>query len=232
MARAWTRAIFVAPRVRANQPDASLLAHPSVMESLSTIALRMKRAGAWRLCAGALLTTVLCRPALATEAPEATHKAETAAAKPEAPAVVAAPVEPPMTEAQASVRKYCMNIAAAATDARFAWQSRKLLEVETRIKARVAELDAKQAELKAWLDHREQMAREARDNLVGIYGKMKPETAAAQISALNDETAAAVLAALTPRQASAIFNEMTPPDRAAKLAGLMSAPAAASDKKL
>ncbi len=47
-----------------------------------------------------------------------------------------------MSDAQASVRKYCVNIAAAATDARFTWQSKKLLEVETRIKARIAELDA------------------------------------------------------------------------------------------
>lgn len=210
--------------------------------------------------AGCLLAAVLSGTAFASpaEAPEAfpkaeapskaeAHKAE-ASSKAEAPAVkldapAPAPVKPvavptaaaeaQMSDAQASVRKYCMNIAAAATDARFGWQSKKLLEVETRIKARIAELDAKQAELKAWLDRREQVAKEAKENLVGIYAKMKPEMAAAQIGALNDDTAAAVLAALTPRQASAIFNEMTPPDRAAKLAGLLGNPSAgANEKKL
>ncbi len=217
---------------------------------------------AWAGCllAVALSSSTL---AAATEAPEAGQRAEASAKvqaaapkieaaakgeaapdKPAAAAVDAAPVkpagepavvarEPPMTEAQASVRKYCMNIAAAATDARFSWQSKKLLEVETRIKARIAELDSKQAELKAWFDRREQIAKAAKENLVGIYSKMKPETAAAQIGALNDDTAAAVLAALTPRQASAIFDEMTPPDRAAKLAGLLGNPlASANEKKL
>jgi flagellar motility protein MotE (MotC chaperone) len=141
--------------------------------------------------------------------------------------------EPPQTEVQASVRKYCVNIAAAATDARFSWQSKKLVEVETRIKARIADLDAKQLELKAWLNRRDAIAKEAKETLVGIYAKMRPETAAAQIGALDDEMAAAVLAALTPRQASAIFNEITPPERAAKLAGLLASPAASSnDKKL
>ena len=206
----------------------------------------MNKASARLARSGCLLVAVLSGTALASPAvaPEAQHNVEAAAVKPEMPAAPipakpsatpsgTAAAEPPMTETQAGVRKYCMNIAAAATDARFAWQSKKLLEVETRIKARLAELDARQAELKSWLDHREQIAKEAKENLVGIYAKMKPETAAAQISALTDETAAAVLSALTPRQASAIFNEMTPPDRAAKLAGLLGNPlAAANEKKL
>ena len=211
------------------------------MEQGSTAAFTMSRTSARLVRAGCLLAAVLSGAAFANpaEAPEA-PKAEAVAAKPvtsAAPGLApassgVAAAEPPMTETQAGVRKYCMNIAAAATDARFSWQSKKLLELETRIKARVTELDAKQAELKSWLDRRDQVAREAKENLVGIYSKMKPETAAAQISALSDETAAAVLAALTPRQASAIFNEMTPPDRAAKLAGLLGNPSAANEKKL
>jgi flagellar motility protein MotE (MotC chaperone) len=171
--------------------------------------------------------------------PARTEAASAEAAKPTAPAPdVAAKTEAPQrepasTEAQAGVKKYCVNIAAAATDARFSWQSQKLLEVEVRIKARIAELDAKQAELKGWLDRREAINKQAKETLVGIYAKMKPETAAAQIAALDDDMATAVLAALTPRQASAIFNEITPADRAAKLAGLLATPSAsANDKKL
>ena len=141
------------------------------------------------------------------------------------------PPAPLAGEAQASVQKYCANIAAAATDARFAWQSKKLLDLETRIKASVAELDARQAELKSWMEKREAISKQARDNLVGIYAKMKPETAAAQIGALDDDMAIAVLAALSPGKASAIFNEITPTERAAKLAGLLANPAA-GEKKL
>lgn len=165
-----------------------------------------------------------------------TEKADGVKAPLTKPAIAAAVPkvdDPQQGEAQAGVRKYCVNIAAAATDARFSWQSKKLLEVETRIKARIADLDAKQVELKGWLDHREAIAKEAKETLVGIYAKMRPETAAAQIGALDDEMATAVLAALTPRQASAIFNEITPPERAAKLAGLLASPSASSnDKKL
>ena len=198
--------------------------------------------GAGLRWAGCFLVTVLSGSALATEVPEPQHQSETPVVKPDmakpdlaAKAVLLTPPaeSSPTNEAQASVRRYCVNIAAAATDARFNWQAKKLQEVEVRVKARIAELDARQVELKAWLDRREQVNREARENLVGIYAKMRPETAAAQISLLSDETAAAVLAALTPRQASAIFNEMSQPERAAKLAGLLGNPmSAANEKKL
>ena len=129
------------------------------------------------------------------------------------------------------VKKYCANIAAAASDARFAWQTSKLKEVEVRIKARIQDLDAKEAELRTWIEKREAIAKQANEKLVGIYSKMRPETAAAQISTLDDEMAATVLAQLTPGKASAIFNEFVP-ERAAKLAGLIVAgPEKASAEK-
>lgn len=141
--------------------------------------------------------------------------------------------DPLSGENNANARKYCANITAAATDARFAWQSKKLLELETKIKTRIAELDAKEAELKSVLERREAFSKKARETLVGIYAKMNPESAAAQIGALDDEMATAVLSALTPRQASAIFDQITPAERAAKLAGLLANPLAPpADKKL
>lgn len=118
------------------------------------------------------------------------------------------------------VKAYCANIAAAASDARVAWQTGKLNELEARIRGRIAELEAKTAELRAWVAKRDDMEKRAADKLVGIYAKMRPETAATQISTLDDDMAAAVLAGLNPRQASAIFNEFVP-ERAAKLAGLI-----------
>ena len=60
---------------------------------------------------------------------------------------------------------------------------------------------------------------------------MRPETAATQLSALDDDMAAAVLGQLTPGKASAIFNEIVP-DRAAKLAGIIAGTNPTGDKKL
>lgn len=125
------------------------------------------------------------------------------------------------------VRRYCTSIAAAATDSRFAWQTTRLNELEIRVKARIKDLDAKEIELRAWIEKREALERKAAERLVGIYAKMRPETAAVQISSLDDDMAAAVLGQLNPRQASAIFNEINP-ERAAKLAGLIAANPAAN----
>ena len=118
----------------------------------------------------------------------------------------------PLTDAQ----KYCQNIAAAAADARFAWQSKKIAELETQLQQRVADLEAKQAEYRAVLQQREDAMTRAKAALVGIYAHMQPEPAASQLSALDDATAAAVLSQLNPRQASAILDEIAP-DRAVRL---------------
>ncbi len=123
-----------------------------------------------------------------------------------------APAKTTGTDAQ----QFCQNIAAAATEARFAWQTRQLNDLEAKITRRVAELDAKQAELRDVLAKRDAAMKRAQDSLVGIYAKMKPDVAAAQLSALDDVTASAVLAQLNPRASSAILNEIGP-DRAVRL---------------
>ena len=136
---------------------------------------------------------------------------------------VGARAEPTLEPAATpEITRYCTNIAAAASDARFAWQTGKLNELEIRIKARIQDLDTKQAELRGWIEKRDAMVKQANEKMVGIYSKMRPETAAAQISTLEDDMAATVLAQLPPRPASAIFNEI-PADRASKLAALIAA---------
>lgn len=137
----------------------------------------------------------------------------------------------PDAGASPDIRSYCTNIAAAATDARFAWQTARLKDLETRLQARTRELDAKTAELKGWIEKRGALEKEASEKLVGIYGKMRPETAATQINTLPDDMAAAVLSQMNPRQASAIFNEI-PSDRAAKLAVMIAGQPQPDDKKL
>ncbi len=137
-----------------------------------------------------------------------------------------ADVAPPMSDAQ----RYCQNIAAAAADARFAWQSKKLAEAETRIKQRLADLDARQAEVRDILNRYNDALKRAKTALVDIYAKMKPETAALQIAAMDDGAAAAILSQLTAQKASAILNEIAP-DRAVRLVTTMSALVPAADGK-
>ena len=123
----------------------------------------------------------------------------------------------PASEAQ----RYCQNVAAAAADAHFALQTRKLNDLESEITKRVAALEAKEAEVKDVLARHDEAIKRADATLVAIYAKMRPDAAAQQISALDDATAAAVLEQLNARQSSAILNEITP-ERAVKLVNTIS----------
>ena len=151
--------------------------------------------------------------------PSAAHAAAPAPTAPHAAAAPAAPT----TDAQ----RFCQNVAAAAADARFALQTRKLNELEDGIAKRVAALEAKEAEVKAVLAVHEEAKKRAEASLVAIYAKMRPDAAAQQVAGLDDSTAAAVLRGLNARQSSAILNEI-PAERAVKLvnaiAGLVPAP--------
>lgn len=146
-----------------------------------------------------------------------------------------APAQPPAAAAPAAseAQRYCDNIAAVAAEARFAWQTRKLTELQGQVAGRIAELEKKQAELEASLTRRDEAMRKARDTLITVYAKMDPEAAAGQLALLDDGLAAAVLAQLTPKQSSLILNEIKP-ERASQLAAAMTtlpAPEAKTDKK-
>ena len=137
--------------------------------------------------------------------------ARAAGAAPAPAPAASAPV--PTTDAQ----RFCQNVAAAAADARFALQTRRLNELQDAIAKRVAALEAKEAEVKAVLDAHAEAKREAEGALLAIYAKMRPDAAASQIAALDDAVAAALLRGLNARQSSAILGAI-PADRAVKLA--------------
>jgi flagellar motility protein MotE (MotC chaperone) len=118
-------------------------------------------------------------------------------------------VEGPAFET-AAARQYCVNIADAAAEAKFAWQKKVLTDIGQDIDKRIALLEAKTAEYKIWLARRDEFAKRAQDNLVLIYSRMKADAAALQLAAMDEETAAAVIIKLDPRTASAILNEMEP----------------------
>lgn len=123
----------------------------------------------------------------------------------------------------AGVKQFCANNLAIAGDARIAWQTSKLLDLETRIKQRLAELEARKAQLVEWLRKRDEAAQKASKDVIAIYALVKPDAAALQIAAMDDAMAAAIIAKLPPRAASAILNEMEPA-RAAQLTRGMAAP--------
>ncbi len=80
------------------------------------------------------------------------------------------------------VRQFCTNNAPTAGAARIAWQAAKLDELDTQLKQRIAELDAKRAEYEDWLNKREEMLKKAQEDVVAIYSKMAPEAAAKQLA--------------------------------------------------
>jgi flagellar motility protein MotE (MotC chaperone) len=131
------------------------------------------------------------------------------------PAPAAAP-SPPENE----VAQFCSNVVDPAVDARLAWQLKELEKAETKLRERIAEVEAKRAEYEKWIALRDEFLKKAEASMVDIYSRMRPEAAATQIAGMSDETAAAVLAKLNPRNSSAIFNEMDSA-RAAHLADLL-----------
>ncbi len=200
-------------RPQGHQPGASLNLHRRYMRHLYRQSKLRTRLGRLRpVLVGALLSilNVLSVASSAAAAEQAKPLALDAEARP----ATAKPL------AQSDAQQYCSNIAGAAIDARYAWQTKKMADLEDHLKTRIAELEAKEQEYKSWVERRQALAKQAEDSLVGIYAHMRPETAAAQLQVLDDDMAAAVLGQLNARIASAILNEFQP-EHAARLANVM-----------
>ncbi|QTL06005.1 MotE family protein [Aquabacter sp. L1I39] len=116
--------------------------------------------------------------------------------------------------------QYCSSIVNAAADARYVRQKEALAAMEKQIQERIAQLEAKRTEYQDWLQRREAFLKKADETLVQVMSQMRPDAAAAQLTAMSEDAAAAVLSKLSPRVASAILNEMDPA-RAARLTATM-----------
>ncbi len=136
----------------------------------------------------------------------------------------------PAADNRDSVSRYCDNAAPVAAEARIAWQSKKLSELEGQLKQRIADLDAKEAEAREWVAKREAMMSAASDDVVAIYAKMDPQAAAAQMATVDTSIAAAILAKLKPNAAGAILDEMDPA-KAGELTGILSGSTSPTDEK-
>lgn len=106
------------------------------------------------------------------------------------------------------VERFCTNIADAARDQRYALQAEELRNLQAEIDARITALEEKRAEYEEWLRRRETFLAKAQDNVVDIYGRMRPDAAAERLTELGPELAAGILMKLDARRAGIIMNEM------------------------
>jgi flagellar motility protein MotE (MotC chaperone) len=125
--------------------------------------------------------------------------------------------KPPDAEAS----RFCANAAPSIAEARIAWETKQLSDLDGQVKQRLADLEKAEASIKEWVAKRDAALKSASDDLVAIYAKMTPEAAATQIAAMDDQMAAAILGKLKAGAAGAILNEMEA-DRASKLAVVLS----------
>ena len=125
--------------------------------------------------------------------------------------------------------RFCATVAPSIAEARIAWQTKRLAELDAQVKQRIADLEKAEAAARDWIAKRDALMAAANDDLVAIFAKMQPEAAARQLSAMDDRMAAAILGKLKPNAASAILDEMEA-ERASRLVGVLSA-ADATGKK-
>jgi flagellar motility protein MotE (MotC chaperone) len=125
------------------------------------------------------------------------------------------------------IQRYCASVGPSASEARVAWQMKRLNALEDALTKRIADLDAKEASAREWIAKREEMLRKGQDDVVAIYAKMQPEAAATRLATIDEPEAAAIVAKLNPRVAAAILNEMEAA-KAGKITDLISGASAAA----
>jgi flagellar motility protein MotE (MotC chaperone) len=126
----------------------------------------------------------------------------------------------PDRNVQSEIERYCGALAPGASEARAAYQLRRLADLEVQVREAVEKLEAREQAAREWVTKRDEMMKAATDDVVAIYAKMPAENAAPKLAAMDEVTAAAVLAKLNPRTASAILSEMET-EKAAKLSTLL-----------
>lgn len=116
--------------------------------------------------------------------------------------------------------QYCEAARDAVSEARYAHQSAELETLAERIEERLVKLNAQVVQIKDWLAKRDAFVQKANQQLIGIFGSMRPEAASEQMVRLDPVTAAAILMRLDARASSTILNDM-PPDKAARLTAII-----------
>ena len=128
------------------------------------------------------------------------------------------------------IRQFCTNIAEPARDRRYLLQKQELEKLQADVDARIAVLENRRAEYEDWLKRRNDFLKRAENGLVEIYRTMKPDAAAPQLEEIKVDVAAAIIMKLPPRQSGLILSEMSP-DRAAKVAAIITSASDANTSK-
>jgi len=173
----------------------------------------------------ALIALFLCTFALAAftleaKAEEASAEKSAASKADEKDPEAALPLPPTTQVTLTPAEQYCSNVLDAANAAQLARQTSAIQKAEKELDARVALLASKSEELKGWIKLREDFTKKATDQLIQIYGKMKPEAAAGQLAVMDEMVAAAIMSKLQPKISSLIMAEMQPP-KAARLSAVI-----------
>ena len=134
------------------------------------------------------------------------------------------------SNARSIVEQYCTNILPAATERRLALQHKSIADAERELQVRIARLESKLAEVKGWVTRRDEFVARAEDKLVKIYSRMRPESAALQLAAMDEATAAAIMLNLDTRIAGLILNDMGPA-QAARLSTIVANASALQERK-
>jgi flagellar motility protein MotE (MotC chaperone) len=121
----------------------------------------------------------------------------------------------------AEIQQFCTGIADAARDQRYLLQKQELEKLQADVDSRIVVLETRRAEYEDWLGRRNAFMKQAEGQLIEIYKKMAPDAAAPQLEETDVILAAAIIMKLPPRQSSLILTEMQP-DKAAKVAAIMS----------
>jgi len=94
--------------------------------------------------------------------------------------------------AEIEASRFCGNVASSVAEARIAWQTKRLDELDAQVKQRLADLEKAEASVQEWVAKRDALLKAASDDLVAIDARMQPENAAVQLSAMDDHMAAAI----------------------------------------
>ncbi len=91
-----------------------------------------------------------------------------------------AAAERPVAEkpVDADANRYCASVAPSIAEARIAWQTKRLAELDAQVRQRIADLEKAEAAARDWIAKRDAMMKAAHDDVVAIYAKMEPESAA------------------------------------------------------
>ena len=124
-------------------------------------------------------------------------------------------VRPPDAD---SVGRLCLVLAHGLADAESVNLLKRLERTGEALVRKSEDVTRNVQVLREWMARREAAMSKASEAVVTIYGRMKPEAAAAQIASMDEDVAIAILDKLNAKSASAILNEMDS-QIAARMAG-------------